>query len=157
MLKLTKKVDYALLALNLMAKAEDGGISNVRDIAALYSIPPEILAKVMQKLSKSGLIQSHNAPKGGYSLKLPAEEISVLKVLVAVEGPVGIVSCSDGTDKSCQQRGQCDIRSPLEKLQNNILWFLEALSIRELGQEPAVLKGVTDGSSLFGQPLHHKG
>ncbi|MCL4485545.1 MAG: Rrf2 family transcriptional regulator [Nitrospirae bacterium] len=157
MLKLTKKVDYALLALNLMARNEEGGISNVRDIAALYSIPPEILAKVMQKLSKSGLIQSHNAPKGGYSLKVPAEEISVLKVLVAVEGPVGIVSCSDGTDRTCQQRDQCDIRSPLERLQNNILWFLEALSIRELGQEPAVLKGVTDGSSLFGQPLHHKG
>ncbi|MDA8111585.1 MAG: Rrf2 family transcriptional regulator [Nitrospiraceae bacterium] len=157
MLKLTKKVDYALLALNLMARNEEGGISNVRDIAALYSIPPEILAKVMQKLSKSGLIQSHNAPKGGYSLKIPAEEISVLKVLVAVEGPVGIVSCSDGTDRTCQQRDQCDIRSPLERLQNNILWFLEALSIRELGQEPAVLKGVTDGSSLFGQPLHHKG
>ena len=157
MLKLTKKVDYALLALNLMAQNEKGEVSNVREIATLYRIPQEILAKVMQKLSKAGLIQSHNAPKGGYSLKLPAEEISVLKVLVAVEGPVGIVSCSDGTDKECQQMDQCDIRSPLEKLQNNILWFLEALSIRELGQEPAVLKGVTDGSSLFGQPLHHKG
>ena len=157
MLKLTKKVDYALLALNLMSRNEVGGITNVRDIASLYSIPPEILAKVMQKLSKAGLIQSHNAPKGGYSLKIPSEEISVLKVLVAVEGPVGIVSCSDGTDKTCQQHDQCDIRSPLERLQNNILWFLEALSIRELGQEPAVLKGVTDGSNLFGQPLHHKG
>jgi Rrf2 family protein len=156
-LKLTKKVDYALLALNLMAQNEKGEISNVREIATLYRIPQEILAKVMQKLSKAGLIQSHNAPKGGYSLKLPAEEISVLKVLVAVEGPVGIVSCSDGTDKECQQMDQCDIRSPLERLQNNILWFLEALSIRELGQEPAVLKGVTDGSSVFGQPLHHKG
>lgn len=157
MLKLTKKVDYALLALNLMAQGEPGDVANVREIAALYRIPQEILAKVMQKLSKAGLIQSHNAPKGGYSLKLPAEDISVLKVLVAVEGPVGIVSCSDGTDKECQQMDQCDIRSPLERLQNNILWFLEALSIRELGQEPAVLKGVTDGSSVFGQPLHHKG
>jgi Rrf2 family protein len=156
-LKLTKKVDYALLVLNHMAQSEKGEILNVRDVAALYRIPQEILAKVMQKLSKAGLIQSHNAPKGGYSLKLPAEEISVLNVLVAVEGPVGIVSCSDGTDKECQQMDQCDIRSPLERLQNNILWFLEALSIRELGQEPAVLKGVSDGSSVFGQPLHHKG
>ena len=157
MLKLTKKVDYALLALNLMAQGEREEVSNVREIAAMYRIPPEILAKVMQKLSKAGLIQSHNAPKGGYSLKLPAEEISVLNVLVAVEGPIGIVSCSEGTDKECQQMDQCDIRSPLERLQNNILWFLEALSIRELGQEPAVLKGATDGSSVFGQPLHHKG
>ena len=157
MLKLTKKVDYALLALNLMAQAREGETSNVREIAGVYRIPPEILAKVMQKLSKAGLIQSHNAPKGGYSLKIPAEKISVLKVLTAVEGPVGIVSCSDGSDKDCQQRDQCDIRSPLERLQNNILWFLEALSIRELGQEPTVMKGVTDGSGLFGQPLHHKG
>lgn len=156
MLKLTKKVDYALLAMHYMGHQDMDQVSTVRDIADNYQIPTEILAKVLQKLSKKGLLQSHHAPKGGYSLKRPIRNISILEVINAVEGPIGILSCSEGQDKICQQIENCDIRSPLERIQGKILWLLENMSLEELSQAVPTTGGVLHGSfDLLGQPRYH--
>lgn len=156
LLKLTKKVDYALLALSFLSQQEPSQIVNIREISDAYQIPTEILAKVLQKLSKKGLIQSHHAPKGGYSLEKPIREISILNVIDAIDGPVGILSCSDGQEKVCQQINNCDIRSPLEKIQGKIMWLLEEMTLEELTQAVPATGGVLNGSiNLFGQPLQH--
>ncbi len=156
MLKLTKKVDYALLALSFLSQQEPEQVVNIREISETYQIPTEILAKVLQKLSKKGILQSHHAPKGGYSLKKPVREISILNVIDAIDGPVGILSCSDGQDKICQQIDNCDIRSPLEKIQGKIMWLLEDMTLEELTQAVPTTGGVLNGSiNLFGQPRYH--
>ncbi|MHB1287058.1 MAG: RrF2 family transcriptional regulator [Leptospirales bacterium] len=156
MLKLTKKVDYALLALSFLSQQEPEQIVNIREISEAYQIPTEILAKVLQKLSKKGILQSHHAPKGGYSLKKPGREISILMVIDAIDGHVGILSCSEGQDKVCQQIDNCDIRSPLEKIQGKIMWLLEDMTLEELTQAVPTTGGVLNGSiNLFGQPRYH--
>lgn len=73
MLKLSKKADYGLMALQHIASNQYGDVArarvvNTKEIAEEYHIPVELLAKVLQTLSKSGLIESHNGPKGGYLL-----------------------------------------------------------------------------------------
>ncbi len=145
MLKLTKKVDYALLALNFMNHQGEGAITNIREIAENHLIPPEILAKVLTALSKKGLIQSYQAPRGGYSLKKPTSKITILEVIGAVEGPVGILSCSEGADRVCQQISSCDIRSPLERIQGKILWMLETMTLDEFIHDVPDPAGVAHG------------
>ena len=67
MLKLTKKADYALMAMKHLAEHHDGSRS-AKDVADAYGIPPEALAKILQRLAKAGLLQSQHGTNGGYTL-----------------------------------------------------------------------------------------
>src|SRR5437870_7165743 len=89
MLKLSKKTDYALMAVQYMASGGADRVVNTKEIAEEYNIPVELLAKVLQKLGKKGLIVSQNGPKGGYVLAKSSTDISVLSVIQAIEGHIG--------------------------------------------------------------------
>lgn len=123
MLKLSKKADYGLMALQHIASNQYGDVArarvvNTKEIAEEYHIPVELLAKVLQTLSKSGLIESHNGPKGGYLLGKSPREITIAQVLESLEGPLGIMDCSHERDGDvCMQREHCNIRTPLLKIQ----------------------------------------
>src|SRR3989442_144753 len=80
MLKLSKKTDYALMAVQYMSSGGADRVVNTKEIAEEYNIPVELLAKVLQKLGKKGLIVSQNGPKGGYVLAKSSTDISVLSV-----------------------------------------------------------------------------
>src|SRR5207247_4803067 len=85
MLRLSKKADYALMAMKHLALHGDQGSSSAREIAALYNIPIELMAKVLQRLVRRGLLASHQGTHGGYQLaRLPAQ-ISVADVIQANE------------------------------------------------------------------------
>ena len=77
MLRLSKKADYALIALKDLAAADIGASSSAREIAERYNVPVELMAKVLQKLAKVGLVASHHGTRGGYQLARPAMQISV--------------------------------------------------------------------------------
>ena len=86
MLKISKKADYALMALQHIASVQFGDVTpgrvvNTKEIAEEYHIPLELLAKVLQALSKNGLIESHNGPKGGYLLARNAGQITIAQIL----------------------------------------------------------------------------
>lgn len=132
MLKLSKKTDYALMAIQYMASQGTVRIANTKEIAEEYKIPVELLAKVLQKLGKKGLISSQNGPKGGYALAKPPDAISVLAVIQAIEGPVGITECYHSEDSHCVQMARCNIRNPIRNIQNSIYGLLESMSIEDM-------------------------
>ena len=68
MLRLSKKADYALIAMKHLALHSDRGASSAREIAEAYDIPIELLAKVLQRLVRRGLLASHHGTHGGYRL-----------------------------------------------------------------------------------------
>jgi len=156
MLKLSKKTDYALMAVQYMASKESHRVVNTKEIAEEYKIPVELLAKVLQKLGKEGLIVSQNGPKGGYLLAKSPTDISVLTVIQAIEGHVGITECYHKEDSHCQQMPWCNIRTPLRNIQNSIYALLDSMSIEDMGlfntavsaarltiHQPSTLEGVT--------------
>lgn len=139
MLKFSKKVDYALMALQHMASLQLGEefhrtrVVNTKEIAEEYNIPVELLAKVLQVLAKNGLIESQNGPKGGYSLARGARRITIAQVLSAVEGPIGITDCyHDKEGSSCSQHEHCNIRTPLLKIQDSIYQLLNNMTIEDM-------------------------
>ena len=104
MLKISKKADYALMALQHMAAVQFGDITpgrvvNTKEIAEEYNIPLELLAKVLQTLAKNGLIESHNGPKGGYLIARRASQITIAQILEGIEGPLGLTDCSHEKEK----------------------------------------------------------
>jgi Rrf2 family protein len=138
MLRLSKKADYALLAMRHLAAHVDQGALSARELAEAYDIPPELLAKVLQKLVRAHLLDSHQGIRGGYALSRPAPSISVVDVIQAVDGPLTVTACSD-VDHSCDQYAKCNIRDPLWRLKDRIAAALGATSVAELAADMTMM------------------
>jgi Rrf2 family protein len=138
MLRLSKKADYALLAMRHLAAHRDRGAMSSRELAEAYDIPPELLAKVLQKLVRGRLLVSVQGIHGGYALERPAERISVADVIQAVDGPLTVTACSEA-DRSCDQYSKCNIRDPLWRIKDRIVSALSATSVAELAADMAAL------------------
>jgi Rrf2 family protein len=136
MLRLSKKADYALIALrHLAANAERSAVS-ARELAETYDIPPELLAKVLQKLVHAQLLESHQGTRGGYVLGRPAAAMSVAEVIQVIDGPLMVTACSE-VDHSCDQFAKCNIRDPLWRIKDRIVSALSATSVAELAADMA--------------------
>jgi Rrf2 family protein len=131
MLRFTKRADYGLMAIHYIAIHEDHGAASAKRIAEEFHIPPELLAKILQRLAKKRLITSQNGPKGGYVLARRPTEISVGDVVRALEGPINIVSCFEASS-DCPQMAHCNLRRPVQKIQAAISQVLDTMSLAEL-------------------------
>ena len=129
MFQLSKKADYGLIALRHLAQHSDESVS-AREIAAHYQIPAELLAKVLQRLARKGLLVSHPGIKGGYILARDPAAISIVDVLEALDGPISITPCERGEE--CQQLQTCSVRDPLSKIRAKVVRVLGDTSIYEL-------------------------
>jgi Rrf2 family protein len=97
MLKLTKKADYGLMALKFLAEHPERPALSAKDVADAYGIPAQLLAKILQQLTKSSLLKSTAGMNGGYALSREARSsISAYEVILAIDGPFFITSCSKG-------------------------------------------------------------
>jgi Rrf2 family protein len=139
MLRLSKKADYALLALRHLASNGASEAVSARELAENYDVPPELLAKVLQQLVRAGLLASQQGIHGGYDLAKPAGDISVMAVIEAIDGPLTVTACSE-SDHSCDQYLKCNIRDPLWRLKDRIVAALTATTVAELAVDmsPAI-------------------
>ena len=134
MLRLSKKADYALMAMKHLALRGDRRSSSAREIAEQYDIPIELMAKVLQRLVRRGLLASHQGTRGGYQLARQPGLISVADVIQAIDGPVTVTACS--TDEGqCEQFLKCNVRDPLWRVREKILAALGQCTIAELATD----------------------
>jgi Rrf2 family protein len=134
LLKLTKKADYALMAMKHLAEHAGDGSLSAKDVSAAYGIPPEALAKILQRLAKAGFLQSQHGTNGGYTLARPAHTISAFEVIQAIDGPLFITSCITVRGE-CGQSDRCNIREPLRKVNDSIEGVLKRIKISHMREE----------------------
>lgn len=125
------------MAIHFIAAHGDDGAVSAKRIAEEFHIPPERLAKILQRLAKKRLITGHNGPKGGYVLTRHPDQITVGQVVRALEGPLSVVSCMSEHD-DCPQFARCNLRRPVQKIQASITHVLDSMTLTELAAEPAV-------------------
>ncbi len=134
MLKLTKKADYGLISLRHLAVGNHGRTASAKDISDTYHIPLPILAKVLQKLAKAGLLTSEQGTNGGYRLSRPARDITTLEAIRTIDGPIILTACF--TDHGgCNQSESCTVREPLRRVHEGILQLLANISIADMAQD----------------------
>ena len=129
MLKLTKKADYGLMAMKHLA--EHAGACSAKDVAEAYHIPPEALAKILQRLVKAGLLHSQHGTNGGYTLAREAGTITAFEVIRAIDGPLFITSCVTVRGE-CDQSDLCTVREPLRRVNQSIEQVLRGIKISEM-------------------------
>jgi Rrf2 family protein len=136
MLKLTKKADYGLMAMKHLAEHAHEGACSAKDVAQSYGIPPEALAKILQRLVKAGLLHSQHGMNGGYTLARNPGMITAFEVIRAIDGPLFITSCVTVRGE-CDQTDRCNIREPLRRVNHSIEELLRRITIAEMKEAPA--------------------
>jgi len=130
MLKLTKKIEYALIALQHMQSKNNNEVTSVKEVTDKYDLPASLLAKVLQQLAKKNIIEPIQGPSGGYRLNKPLEEIKLNDFIEIIEGPVGLVDCLH--DPDCGHIGTCNIRIPIERVNNTIKDLFSNMTLADL-------------------------
>ena len=130
MLKLTRKVEYALIALRYMQRKKERECASAKEISLLYRIPLSLLSKILQELSKNKIIQAVQGPHGGYYLNIIPENLSMAELINILEGPVGIMDCS--IDSDCIQLKKCNIKNPINEVNNAIIRVLNNMTLADI-------------------------
>jgi Rrf2 family protein len=134
MMKLSKKADYGLIALKHLAMNHSDCSCSAADIAEAYKVSAPLMAKVLQKLAKSGLVAARHGSSGGYTLARAASRITALDVIRAIDGPLFITSCVTSHGE-CDVRTTCSIREPLRRVNDSILEVLAKVTISQMTDE----------------------
>ena len=146
MLKLSRRLDYAILAVTHLAAGEDGPVS-ARVLAERSRIPPAILANILKDLQRAGLVRSARGVHGGYELQVTPPELSVGTLVSILEGPTRLVECVELPDEDpdhphgCQLAASCRVKAPLQRVHQRILDVLDELTIEDLVTETLAVGG----------------
>ncbi|MBI1898491.1 MAG: Rrf2 family transcriptional regulator [Acidobacteria bacterium] len=132
MLKLSKKADYGLISLKHLTVKNAS--ASAKEIADAYGIPLPLLAKVLQKLARTGFLRSEHGTHGGYRLARNPRMITALEVIRAIDGPIFLTSCFTEHGE-CGQSGRCIVREPLRKVHEGIKNLLAGISIADMSEE----------------------
>ena len=132
MLRLSKKAEYGLMAMQYIA-ARPGTVVSAKEIAEEYDVSFDLLSKVLQLLMRRDIIQSYKGVNGGYVMLLHPSSVSVADVIRAIEGKSALVQCSDDDENcSCRHYQGCTIRTPMQKIQDRIDRVLASMTIAEM-------------------------
>ena len=130
MLRLSKKTEYALIALREIALNSGKQVTTAREISEFHQIPRDLLAKILQILARNGLIQSLQGAHGGYVLNKPIDEITLFRLLEILEGPVGLVDCLIPEKETCVRKEICPVRHELNQVNHQVLEVLQGVTLR---------------------------
>lgn len=96
------QIEWALHCVVTLASLEPEQRLSGADLTELYEVPPQYLAKALQSLARSGLVESSPGRSGGYSLAVPPANIRLIDIIDAVEGNEPLFRCQE-----IRRRGPC--------------------------------------------------
>jgi Rrf2 family protein len=130
MLKLTKKIEYGLIALRYMQGKGQSEVTSAKEIADNFDLPPSLVAKVLQQIAKNDIIKPIQGPSGGYKLERSLDSIKMNNFIEMIEGPVGLVECLK--DPDCDHVDNCNIRLPIERVNNTIINLFSNMTLADV-------------------------
>lgn len=137
MLALTRKTDYALIALSFLVgqRAEGGKPVSAKRIATAFGLPLPLLMNILKELVQAKILTSTRGPQGGYSLAAEPEKLTLLEIITAMEGPVRLAQCAEGLTvmgQGCKLAASCPIRGTVRSLHRRISHFLAEMTLQDL-------------------------
>jgi len=130
-MELTKRQQYGLRGLVYLASRPPGEPIPVREICEVMGLPESYLVKILQDLSRRGLVFSHRGMRGGFSLARPAKDISIREALEACVGALFPVKCLLG-NPICSDEAACPIHRAWFHAQDEFLMALERISLADI-------------------------
>jgi Rrf2 family protein len=134
-LRFTSAADYAVRAMIHLACLPEGGQALRDEIASAEKIPSSFMAKILRCLVRGRLLNSARGVNGGFSLARPPEEITLLEIIEAVEGPISLTGCSSDPCE-CEQASECPAGPVWFAVQQNMKTILGGTSLENLVSMP---------------------
>ena len=155
MIRLTRAGDYAARAVLHLATLEKNEIADRESVSKAQEIPLSFLSKILQQLTSAGIIRSFKGSAGGFCLARPAQQITFLDVIRAVEGPLALNQCLIEPTR-CDRSKECPIHPIWVKAQAKLEEALESITFAEIvvetnrraGHAPAPIGRVDRGDLL---------
>ena len=135
MIKINKKVEYALMALKWMAHKEKGSLTSVQEICKALKTPFDTTAKVLQTMKHQKILGGRKGIKGGYTLAKSLREITFIELAHLIENKDSPSSFCTTPKGLCGLHHSCNIITPIEQLNQRVNQFLTALNLEELLME----------------------
>lgn len=129
-----RDTDYAMRALVYLALNTEGAPVPARVLAKSLDIPAAFAYKILRKLTLAGITAGHMGTAGGFVLNQSAEEITLLQVISAIQGPLIVKKCCMDV-KACPRQPTCDISIKLRRLQDALADSLSKMTLADLLKE----------------------
>jgi Rrf2 family protein len=129
-MQITRQTDYATRCVLHLARMKER-VLVVDDIAIVMDIPKSFLAKILQRLTKAGIVKSSRGIKGGFQLAKNPRQISLLDVIEAIQGPAGMNRCAINKD-TCKFSNTCTVHPIWVELRRKVEQHLEKITFQKL-------------------------
>ncbi len=131
MLRLNRLTDYAVVVMAQMAQRGDD-VRTAPQISEQTGVPRPTVAKILNALSHDCLVASQRGAAGGYTLSRPAQQITVAEIIHALEGPIALTACVDGTTGQCDVESLCPMRGNWDKVNSAIRGALSQVTLADM-------------------------
>jgi FeS assembly SUF system regulator len=134
MLRLSKLTDYAVVVLIRLGAGD--GVQTSPGIALATGVPEPTVAKVLKALTVAGLVASQRGARGGYRLVRTLSSIPVSDVIVAIDGPIALAACVEGSGAGCEASGLCPVRGRWDVVNDAVCDALSNISLADMNVAP---------------------
>lgn len=137
MLALTRKTDYALIALTYLTQRqrESAGPISARQIAEQYDLPLPLLMNILKELNQAKIVRSTRGATGGYELIHDPDHLTLLELINVVEGPVKFAPCCDElpiVGQGCTIKKDCPIQGVVQRLHRRMIGMLHNITLTQI-------------------------
>ncbi len=133
MLRMSRLTDYGIVLLTHLAAGPIDAIHNARELAESAHLPLPVVSKILKVLTREGFLVSQRGARGGYSLARRPEDVTVVAVIDALEGPIALTECGAG---SCERESNCVVRAPWQRINRVVRKSLEDVRLADLITPP---------------------
>ena len=130
----SRQCEYALQAVLYLAKIKSGKMISIKEMAGQLDIPYHYLAKILQNLSNKGILKSVKGRTGGFALRVPVDQITLLDVIDAVDGPAVKYTCVMGFG-DCSEENPCALHNEWVRLRTGLFDVLNDKNVIQLAKE----------------------
>jgi FeS assembly SUF system regulator len=154
MVRLGKLTDYAVILLAQMVRME--GIATTSFLVEKTRLPQPTVAKILKMLAKGGVLKAQRGAVGGYTLTRAAADISIADIVTAMDGPIALTACVEGSHSTCQREKQCSMNGHWNRINTAIRAALGAVSLQEIAADPPSFMAFADASKEAPVEMHRE-
>ncbi|MBX3016980.1 MAG: Rrf2 family transcriptional regulator [Bdellovibrionaceae bacterium] len=131
MIKVQRKIEYALMALKVMSLKRPGELTSAKEVADSVHAPFDVMARVLQLLAQKSILRAEQGAQGGYQITRDLSKVTMHDLVTLLQGPVEIAKCLQ-KNEACEIQGSCNIMSPIQNLNQKLNEFYRALSVQDV-------------------------
>jgi FeS assembly SUF system regulator len=129
--RLSRMTDYGVVLLNYLAQ-DEAQRSTAPELAVRTGLPAPTVAKILKALARADVIAATRGAQGGYALERPADEVSVAEIIAALDGPVALTACVEGSDDNCAVERLCPLAGGWNRINAAVKTALDSVTLADL-------------------------